>query len=225
VVTKRSVRIASVVAVLVVAFVIANQWRGEPQRGQPKANTTTGAPEEPASSGAQVVVRGTQDSRSASESPSARTSTVDDADEAPKDSVSAQQNLAELVGGIDPLLSDRNLIVRAQDPATKGPGLADVELRFRTEGTDPTWSKQMESKILDQVSRISGLGLVRFDAECRETICRIKLFHPPRTNPLSALEQLKPLGTQLGFDNIVEAATIGEDGVPVSLLYLQRDGA
>jgi hypothetical protein len=117
------------------------------------------------------------------------------------------------------------VIVRAQDPATKGAGLEDAELRFRTEGTDAAWSKQMEAQILDQVSRVIGLGLVRFDAECRETICRLKLFHPPGTNALSSLEQLKPLAKQLGFSNIVEAATIGEDGVPMSLLYLQRDGA
>jgi hypothetical protein len=54
--------------------------------------------------------------------------------------------------------------------------------------------------------------LVRFDAECRETICGTKLIYPPRTNPRSSLEQPKPLATQLGFDDIVEAATIGEDG-------------
>jgi hypothetical protein len=224
-VTKRSVHIAAVVAVLVVAFVIANQWRGEPQRVQPKANATTGSPVESASSGARVVAGGTQGSRPPSESPSTGTATIDGADTVPTDSVPAQQQLAELVAGIDPLLGDKNLIVRARDPGTKGLGLGDVELRFRTEGTDPTWSKQMESQIIDQVSRISGLGLVRFDAECRATICRVKLFHPPGTNALSALDQLKPLGRQLGFDKIVEAATIGEDGVPVSLLYLRRDGA
>jgi len=223
--TKRSVPIAAVVAILAVAFVIANHWRGELQRVQTKANAATGSPVEPASSEAQVVAGGTQGSRSPSESPSTGTVTIDAADEAPTDSVPAQQQLAELVAGIDPLLGDKNLIVRAQDPGTKGLGLGDVEQRFRTEATDPRWSEQMESKIIDQVSRVSGLGLVRFDAECRATICRIKLFYPPRTNPLSSLDRLKPLGTQLGFDDIVEAATIGEDGVPVSLLYLQRDGA
>jgi hypothetical protein len=145
---------------------------------------------------------------------------IEGADETPNDSVPAQQNFAQLVAGIDPSLGDKNVIVRAQDSATKRPDLEDVELRFRTEGTDPTWSKQMESQIVDQVSRISGLGLVRFDAECRETICRMKLFYPSGTNALSSLDQLKPLARQLGFDNVVEAATIGEDGVPMSLLYL-----
>ena len=81
----------------------------------------------------------------------------------------------------------------------------------------------MESQILAQVSQVSGLNLVTFDAECRQTICRIRLFYPPGTNALSSSERLKPLAGQLGFDHAVQAATIAEDGVPMSLLYLQRE--
>jgi hypothetical protein len=150
---------------------------------------------------------------------------VERADEAPKDSVPARQDFKELVEGIDPSLGNKNVIVRAPDPATNGPDLADVELRFRTEGTDPTWSRRMESQILDQVSQVSGLSLVTLDAECRETICRVKLFYPARTNALSSLDQLKPIAKQLGFGHIVQAATIGEDDVPMSLIYLQREDA
>ncbi len=217
---KRTVLIASIVAVLVVGLVIANQWRSEPQRVESEAIATTASPVQRAGGEVDLAVGDAHDSRAPSESLPAEPVAIDGADEAPKESVPARQPFEELVAGIDPSLGDKNVIVRAGDPATKAPDLAEAETQFRTESTDPTWSKQMESQIVDQVSRLSGLGLVRFDAECRETICRIKLFYPPGTNALSSLEQLKPLATQLGFHDIVEAATIGEDGVPMSLLYL-----
>jgi hypothetical protein len=220
----RSVRIGSVVAVLVVALVIANQWRGQPQLLPPKPSAATGSSVESASSGIPVTAGGAQDSRSPSESPSAAPSTIGGADGAPQNSVPALQELEEVVEGIDPSLVGKNLILPARDPATKGPGLVGVEQKFKQEGTDPLWSRRMESQILDQVARVSGLSLVTLNAECRETICRVKLVYPPRTNALSSLEQLKPLAKQLGFGDIVEAATIGEDGVPMSLVYLQREG-
>ena len=217
---KRSVQIGSVVAVLLVALVIANQWRDRPQPSPRETNVTT---PELASSRIPAAVRGTEVPRP-SEPPSAATSAIESADEAPTDSPPAEEELKELVEGIDPLLADKNVIVRAPT-SPNGPSLADVELRFRTETADPTWSTQMESQILDQVSQVRGLSLVTLEAECRETICRLKLVYPPGTNALSSSEQWRPVARQLGFGQIVEAATLAEDGVPMSLLYLQRDPA
>ena len=95
-----------------------------------------------------------------------------------------------------------------------------MELRFRTEHP-AEWARPMESQLADQLSRINGLGLVRFDAECRQTLCRLKLFHPAGTNPVPLLQELKLVGAQLGFDHVAGAATMGEEGVPMSLLYLR----
>jgi hypothetical protein len=222
-VAKRSFRIGFVVAALIAALVLVTQWRDWAQDIRPNANVAAETPEVPARSAARVA--GAQDSRTASEASATIASAIEDADGAPQDAVPAEQDLEALVQGIDPLLGDKNLIVRAPDPGTDGPGLVEIERRFQTEGTDPAWSERTESRILDSVSQVSGLNLITFDAECRETVCRIKLFYPPRTDALSSLEQLKPLATQLGFGHIVEAATIGEDGAPMSLLYLQREGA
>jgi len=51
---------------------------------------------------------------------------------------------------------------------------------------------------------------------------RVKLFYPPGTNALSSLEKLRPIAQPIGFDHVVEVATLGEQGVPISLLYFQR---
>jgi len=222
--TRRSVQFGSAVAVLLVALAIASQWRDRTQSSPPETRATTGRRVEPAGGGTPVAVAGTEVSQSPSAPSSAAVSAIHDADAAPPESAPAQQNFKELVAGIDPLLGDKNVIVRAPT-SPNGPSLADAEQRFRTEGADPAWSKQMQSQILDQVSQLSGLRLVTLEAECRETICRLKLFYPPRTNALSSLEQLKPVARQLGFGQIVEAATLAEDGVPMALLYLQRDAA
>jgi hypothetical protein len=138
-------------------------------------------------------------------------------------SVPEDEDLGALVAGIDPSLRDRNVIVPSGGSKPDGPGLEDLELRFRAEHVDPSWSDAMEARILDQLSHVTGLGLVAFDARCRATICRVKLFYPPGTSALSSLDELKPVAMQIGFDHVLEVATIGEDGVPVAVLYFQRD--
>jgi hypothetical protein len=224
--TKGSVRIVAVVAVLALALAVAYHWRGQ-TRGAPPTASATSAEPEGAAGGATGDAAAAQElrppSEPRSESPSAAAQTIERADdEVPDDPAPVEPDIRELVGGIDPLLGSSNLIVRAPDPATNGAKLMDLELKFRTESGDPAWSSGMESQILERVARIGDLRLVTLDAECRETICRVKLFHPPRTNALSSLEQLRPLAAELGFAGVAQAATIEED-VPVSLLYLQRE--
>jgi len=224
-VIKRSVRIGSLVAMLIVALAMTYRWRGSPDGVSSEADGVPRDSVEVAGSETGVASGAMQDSRSPSEPSSAAVSVAERTDDLP-DGAATEQDLRKLVEGIDPLLGQRNLIVRAPDPAARNaPGLVDMELQFRTEGTDAEWSRRMESRIFDQVSQVSGLRLVTLEAECRETICRIKLFYPPNANALSSLEQLKPLATQLGFSHMVEAATIEENDVPMSLLYLQREAA
>ncbi|HUF72279.1 MAG TPA: hypothetical protein VMR74_05205 [Gammaproteobacteria bacterium] len=221
---KRSVRIGSVVAVLIAALAITYQWRGSPDGVPSETDGTPGDSVVVARSETGVALGAMQEYRAPSEPSSAAVLPAERADDFPN-GAPTEQDMRELVEGIDPLLGQTNLIVRAPDAAGEAPGLVDMELQFRTEGTDTDWSRLMESRIFDQVSQVSGISLVTIEAECRETICRIKLFYPPNANALSSLEQLKPLATQLGFSHVVEAATIDENDVPMSLLYLQREAA
>lgn len=221
-VTKRSVRIGSACAALVIALAIVYQWRGPPDRAPSEASA---GPADSAATAREEPDRGsraTQELRSPSEPSSTAASAGETTDDAPEDPLPLDE-LRELVEGIDPLLGQSNMIVRAPDPGHSGPGLVDVESQFRTESADPDWSGQMESRILDQVARLGELSLVTLEAECRETICRLKLFYPPGTNALSTVDRLKPLATELGFSHVVAAATLEENGVSMSLLYLQHE--
>lgn len=216
---KKPVLIAAVTALLAVILVLANQWRGRFDLAPVELDVATPRGVEDARTSARVA-----DSTVPAE-PSTATLVTDDAPVVPREPVAPERDFAALLGGIDPSLRGQNLIVRAQSSESAGPGFEDVVSRFSAEGTDPNWSDGMEARILDQVSQLSGLKLVSIDAECRETICRVKLFYPPSTNAFSSLDQLRPIANQIGFDHVVEAATVGDDGVPISLLYFQRNDA
>lgn len=135
--------------------------------------------------------------------------------------VPAERDLGALAAGIDPLLSNRNLITRT-DPTRQGPGFQELESLFTAERADPSWADGMEARILDRIARIADIQLVTVDAECRETICRVKLFYPPGTNSLASRDELLPIASQIGLSRMVDVVTIGDDDVPISLLYLQR---
>ncbi len=220
---KLPVHIASVVALLVVVVVIVNQWSSPSERSPTERDAATRSDVEAARTGARVAAGETRDSQSPTESPPSTTFATEDADEVSGQSVSAPEDFGVLVERIDPLLRERNLIVRSPDLEQNGPSLEDVESRFSTEGVDADWSDSMEARILDQISQVTGLGLVALDAECRETICRVKLFYPTGTDALSSLDNLKPIARRIGFGDAVEVATIGEAGVPISLLYFLRE--
>jgi hypothetical protein len=115
------------------------------------------------------------------------------------------------------------VIVRAPDPKQTGPGFEELESRFGTERADPSWSPGMEARILEEVSLVDGLKLASLEAECRATICRLKLFHSAGTNALSSLGKLVPMATPSGFDHVARVATLDETGVPISLLYFRRE--
>jgi hypothetical protein len=155
--------------------------------------------------------------------PPAVEATTTPASEVTRDS--PHEDLSAVIAGIDPLLRGRsvNLIVRAPDPKQTGPGFEELESRFGTERADPSWSPGMEARILEEVSLVDGLKLASLEAECRATICRLKLFHSAGTNALSSLGKLVPMATPSGFDHVARVATLDETGVPISLLYFRRE--
>jgi hypothetical protein len=142
-----------------------------------------------------------------------------------RDSAPAEQDLKAVIEGIDPLLIERNVIMRAPEPNQTGPGFVELESRFGQEAADAVWSRGMEARILDEVAQIGGLKLVSLETECRATICRLKLFHPPGTNALTTLSNLVPMASSIGFAHVVHVATLGENRVPISVLYFQRSQA
>jgi hypothetical protein len=101
----------------------------------------------------------------------------------------------------------------------------ELETQFAAETADPKWSNAAEAEILGRVAQVAGLELVSLEAECRATICRVKLFHPPGTKVRSSLDTLKIHAEEIGFGHTAEVATLGDDGVPISVFYLQRKGA
>jgi len=124
---------------------------------------------------------------------------------------------------IDPLLRDANLIVRRTDSTGTQPALVELETLFSSEGRDPSWSASTESRILSEVAQVANLAVTSHEVECRETICRLKLFYPPSTDTLSFAGRFEPLADVLGFGDPTEVVTVGEIGVPMSLVYFQRN--
>jgi hypothetical protein len=206
---------------LVVAIVIASRWPGSPEQPPIDELAPIRAVDEP---GVADSANGeaTSEVQPATDAPSSAARGTDEASAEPSP---PEPDFKELVEGVDPLLRERNVIVRSVNQEQTAPRFEELESRFAAEGNDASWSDGMEAQILDQVSQIAGLRLVSVEAECRETVCRLKLFYPAGTNSLASLEQFRPIASRIGLGQVVEVATIGDDGVPVSLLYFVRQGA
>lgn len=208
----RSILIASVAVLLALVLVIGSRWREQPKRSGIELDAATVALKV-AVPVAPITPSSPRESLPATPQPATTL-----ASEVPHDST----DLGAVVERIDPLLRERNVIMRAPDSKQAGPGFVELESRFGTETADPTWSRGMEARILDQVAQVNGLKLVSLEAECRATICRVKFFHPAGTNALSSLTKLVPMATAIGFSGVAQVATLDGKGVPISLLYFQR---
>ena len=208
----RSILVASVVVLLAVVLVIGSRWREQPNGSAIELDAATADLKDSAPA-APVTLSNPREARPPTVQPPTPA-------ELPRDST--EEDLGAVIAGIDPLLRERNVIVRAPDPKQTGPGFLELESRFGTETVDPTWSRGMEARILEQVAQVKGLKLVSLEAECRATICRLKVVHPAGTNALSSLGNFAPIATAIGFGDVVQVATLDETGVPLALLYFQR---
>jgi hypothetical protein len=211
---NKPILIVSAVALLSGVVLIASEWRGEPEGTPAEPDAAARGLEDAPTDG-----RGPVPEMQAARSPGATPATNALPAELSQDTASQDQDPRALMAGIDPLLRDRAVIM----PTRTGPGFAEIESRFRGETADPRWSSGMEARILGEVAQIPGLKLVSLEAQCRATICRVKLFHPAGTKPLLLSDNLEPIAKQIGFAHAIEVATLGEDGVPISLLYFQGE--
>jgi hypothetical protein len=218
----KSTRVAFAAALLAVALVIAGQWLTHSERSPTKINAAMRRGPAVAPTAARGATGANTDAQAPIEPLSTTSPTIDAPVETSQGSPPAEPDIPALAEGADPLLRQRNLITRSGDAEQNGPAFADLESRFSTEDVDASWSGAMEAQILAQISQVAGLALVTLNAECRRTICRVKLFYPPGTNALSSLDKLRPVAAQIGFAHVVQVATLGDDGTPISLLYFQR---
>jgi len=221
----KPVHVVLAIALLTAAFLAANHWRG-PSATSP--TTTAAAPENDG------IARGVRRARNEGiEAPASAAEPSAVPAPAAAGNAALQlaaertvQDLAAVASGIDPQLRDRNLIApRRANDGPDGPAFLELQSQFDAETADPGWSSAAEARILGRISQIDGLELVSLNAECRATICRVKLFHPPGTKMRSSLDALKLPADEIGFGDATEVATLGDDGVPISVLYLQRKGA
>jgi hypothetical protein len=134
------------------------------------------------------------------------------------------EDLGAIAEGIDPQLRNRLLLSPRRPNTGEGPNFIEMESQFGTETADANWSGAAEARILGRIAQIANLELVSLNAECRATICRVKLFHPPGTKVRSSLDTLKLPADEMGFGHAEEVATLGDDGVPISVLYFRRKG-
>ena len=211
----RSVLVVLAVVLLAVVLVVGSPWRSQPNRAAAESDAAT-ADLEHAPSVARLISARPQDAPSPTVEPATTTLATEVLRDSPEEDPRA------VIEGIDPLLREQNVIMRAPDPKRTGSGFVELESRFRTETADASWSLGMQARILDQVAQVNGLRLVSLEADCRATICRVKLYHPAGTNALSSLDELVPMATAIGFSHVVQGATVGEHEVPISVLYLQR---
>jgi len=96
----------------------------------------------------------------------------------------------------------------------------ETAVEHALEDRDPSWSAAMEARILGQLAQSPGLAVSSVEADCRQTICRLRLIHPigGRARPA----QLNTLLETLGFLPRLDS-TFGEvDGLPVTTVYLHR---
>jgi len=107
--------------------------------------------------------------------------------------------------------------------------LEDYERRFARESRDPEWSSAMESRILSEISLMSGLAANLIQVDCRATRCRLELTLPAassiRPTELIALSDDGPkfgLAEQAGLDTDLVLVTGSVPGQVVFLAYLRR---
>ena len=100
----------------------------------------------------------------------------------------------------------------------------DHEDRFIAQTKDPDWAISMENEIYARVSLIPEFSATTLDAECRESMCRLKVYFPPSTSAIIAFyRQIQPMLRDLNHDSQVAASTLAEEPVQSTIVYLTFD--
>jgi hypothetical protein len=102
------------------------------------------------------------------------------------------------------------------------PGFAEAELEFDGETRDTQWAAATEGRLLSLVSELDGVALNRLEADCRESMCRLLLLHPPEVEPVYSIRQIYDRAGELGLGPVA-ADTKVEAGEPSGLrVFLRR---
>lgn len=134
-------------------------------------------------------------------------------------------------------------IREAQPSAQPAPsGIFDIEPRrdvrtqldqlIAAEADDPDWSTGMESRILSEISQLSGLAASLIEVECRTIHCMIRLTLPPQTTPAQSSLVTRGDNGRFEFDvaealslETVAVLALRDDGASVFVAYLKRTAA
>jgi hypothetical protein len=107
---------------------------------------------------------------------------------------------------------------------SRWPTFAEAEQQFSLESDDAAWSRGAASGILDKLSVIPELDLLDAGAECRATLCRVRLLFPEKseTETLYALRQIFALAYDVGLHPLASEIAVDDSGLPVLRLFLRR---
>jgi hypothetical protein len=105
------------------------------------------------------------------------------------------------------------------------PGFAEADREFEGEARDAEWAARTEGRLLGLVAELDGVALNRLEADCRESMCRLLLLHPPDIEPVYSIRQIYDRAGELGLGPVVADTRI-EAGEPSKLrVFLRRRAA
>lgn len=94
--------------------------------------------------------------------------------------------------------------------------------RFVAENVDSAWSADMELRIFNEISQVSGLQIASLSVQCRATMCGVLLVHSDSDNPIIEFPQLRDLGETLGLARQMGFTGFAEDGTLFTAIYVDR---
>ncbi len=95
-----------------------------------------------------------------------------------------------------------------------------LRLAFEAEGRDAGGAEDKEARILSQIA-LAGLALTRLEVQCRETICRVRLF-PSSNASLDTSELVSELEGIRGLTAFSPGPRVNSDKARVAEIYLYR---
>jgi hypothetical protein len=102
------------------------------------------------------------------------------------------------------------------------PSFPQATRAFDAETVDPGWSDAAEARILSNLSLIANLGLLDVEAECRESLCRVRLLFPAGAQPIYALRRIFDFAREIGLQPLASEQDIDAGDLPVLRMFLRR---